>query len=974
VTGAADIVGVRILGQVALLRGDGEIVAVPSATQRRLLVMLALQRGRAVRPERLGDDLRLTPGALRKAVSRLRALVGEGALRTGTVGYVLELDVDAEAFADAVRRAPTAPDRLATLHDALALWPGDALDEFATEPWARGEATRLDELRGGAVEELAALLLAAGRVAEAVAELERHVVRRPFADRPRLLLMCALAADGRRTEALRSYQSYRSHLAEAVGTEPSAELRDAERRIARGWDGRPSGIDEGAARRTTSGPTRPARGAALPVPATRWVGPTDTIDATADLVALERVVTLVGPGGVGKTRSATEVASAVEGRFADGVCFVELGAVGDPAQVADAIATSVGSTRQAGLSVLASLVDRLRGRHLLLVLDNCEHVSGAASEVVAAVGVGCPTVTVLATSREPLRVGGEHVVPVPALAHGDGVELFADRVRAADATRRLSDDDRVTIARICEQLDGIPLALELAAARTRTLALPDLLARLSDRLDLFGGGGRGLDHQRTLRATVDWSYELLDEDERLLFERLSVFAGSFDHAAAVDVCGTAPLSRRGVATGLTALVERSMVVIDHGPGGGRYRLLETLRAHSEERLARRRQTAAVGFRHLEHFVALAEQAAETWFSPGQLDADAVFDREWDNLRAAHTFADATRHVRQAERLLVATVAHSQLRMRTEHGSWCQATVDAAGPDAVPPSVAGWAAWWSMVAGEHERSEALCRAAIVAATASAPPGTDPADVGLALCRSVAAFTAWSAGRRAEAAADVAALEAVIDRLPPWPAYTAVRALFSFSAGDQWEARAARIAAICEGIGAPSLVASARFYQATAKLYAGPTPDAATAAGLHEDGIALAHSAGAGLSEGQHLQGLLDAKVALDAGDAAEVCVRALVRLRDLGYWLYQWRVLDSAAFLLAGAGRADEAATVLGHLDAHAPPWRSQPRGATRALLADHAGTESRGRAGAALDREEVVVLAVTAVSEVAAAPVPAGAA
>lgn len=961
--GAPAVNGVRLLGPVALVRAGGEVVAVPSPTQRRLLAMLALQRGRPVRPERLGEDLGLTPGALRKAVSRLRALVGEDALRTGPVGYVLELDVDAEAFAGAVHAAPTAPDRLATLHAALELWHGDALDEFATEPWARGEATRLDELRSGAVEERAALLLAGGRVAEAVAELERHVVRRPFADRPRLLLMCALAADGRRTEALRSYQAYRSHLAEAVGTEPSAELQDAERRIAQGWDGRPS-VTGAPSRRTAAVATR--RSGSLPVPATRWVGPTATVDATAELLGRCRIVTLVGPGGVGKTRSAVEAAATVADRVSDGVCFVELGAVADPAQVVEAVASTVGSTRQAGLSTLASLVDRLRGRDLLLVLDNCEHVSAAAAEVVAVVGTGCPTVTVLATSREPLRVDGEHVVPVPALGRVDGAALFTDRARAADVTRRFSDDDRATIVRICEQLDGIPLALELAAARARTLPLPDLLARLGDRLDLLGGGAGGLDHQRTLRAAVDWSYELLDEDERVLFERLSVFPGSFDQAAAEAVGGADPLSASRVATGLAALVERSMVVVERGPGGDRFRLLETLRTHGEERLARRRQTTAVGFRHLEHYVGLAEAAAETWFGPHQLVADALFDQEWDNLRAAHAFAAATRGLRHAERLLVATIAHSQLRMRTEHGSWCHATVATAGPEPVPSAVAGWAAWWAMVDGAHDRAEALCRAAIDAAGPS--PEDDPPDAGLALCRSVAAFTAWSSGRREEAAADVAALEAVIDRLPPWPAYTAVRALFSFSTGGEWEARAARIAALCEGIGAPSLVASARFYQATAKLYAGAVPDAATAAELHEDGIALARSTGADFSEGQHLQGLLDAKVALGSDDAAAVCVRALVRLRELGYWLYQWRVLDSAAFLLARAGRADEAATLLGHLDAHAPPWRSQPRGGTRALLAGHAGTERCGRAGAELDRDDVVALAVTALSDVAARP------
>ncbi len=754
-----------------------------------------------------------------------------------------------------MRTARGHPERIDALERALAAWRGEALDEFAAEPWAQGESARLEELRSAGVEELAGLLIDADRPTEAIAELERQIARRPLADRPRLLLLRALAAAGRRTEALRSYQAYRSYLAEAVGTEPGPELRAAERRIA--LDGGSSSGDlgpvEGVAANRVVGRVGGGRGrgAELPIPATRWIGAGETLARLAEEITSARVVTLIGPGGVGKTRPAIEIGRTIADRFADGVWLAELATIAEPEQVADAVASTLGCPTQAGLSVRESIVDRLRGRHLLLVLDNCEHVIAAAAELVRAIVAGSASVTVLATSREPLRVRGERVLAVAPLTVADGVELFRERAHAADDSLRFSADDLRAIASICEQLDGIPLALELAAARARSLAPTDLLDRLGHRFRLLGGARDGLSHQRTLRDTVEWSYRLLSSEEQLLFDRLAVFAGSFDLVAVERICGSPPFEPDAVGELLAALVDKSMVVVERGSSATRYRLLETLRQFGEEHLARRRQSAATSFRHLCHYLDVAEHTHQRWFSPQQLEADARYDLEWDNLRAAHSFAIATHDRPRAARLLEATIGHSQYRMRGEHGAWCLAASALSTPDEpISPVVLGWAGWWSMVAGEHARSLELTTEALRS------PGP-PDDPGTALCRSVAAFALWSSGKRAEAATLVEQLEATLELLDPWYEYTAQRALFSFSVGPQFGVRATRIAALTEGIGAISLIASARFYQGSAATYSGEEADALIAADLHQQGIDLARSAGAEFSECQNMQGLLEA---------------------------------------------------------------------------------------------------------------------
>ena len=299
----------------------------------------------------------------------------------------------------------------------------------------------------------------------------------------------------------------------------------------------------------------------LPRLQTEMVGDLADLQRRVANLARARVVTLTGSGGVGKTRAAIEIGWLVVDEFVDGVWLVELGPIADADLVHTGIAAVLGVRPQPGMTVVESIVDWCYGRRMLLVLDNCEHVLDPVAEITAAIAAACPTVTIVATSREPLGVDGEIVVRVPSLEEVYGIELFVLRAMAADSSFEPTDADREVIAEICRRLDGIPLAIELAAARIRSLTPTELLARLDDRFRLLRGGGRGgLERHRTLRTTVAWSYQLLSSDEQLLFDRLSVFAGTFDLAAAEAICAGDGLDDTDIVDLLGDLVDKSMVI------------------------------------------------------------------------------------------------------------------------------------------------------------------------------------------------------------------------------------------------------------------------------------------------------------------------------------------------------------------------------------------------------------------------------
>ena len=359
----------------------------------------------------------------------------------------------------------------------------------------------------------------------------------------------------------------------------------------------------------------------LPVPLTRFVGRERERAEVARLVTANRLVTLVGAGGVGKTRLAVEVAAAVAADFGDGAVLIDLSAVSDPALLSGVVAGALGVEERAGTGLDERLVRVLRGQHRLLVADNCEHLRSPCADLVAAVLGSCPDVVVLATSRESLGVAGEVTWRVPSLTFPwpenppaaadiesfEAIALFLARARAARPGLVTGPGEVAAITSICFHLDGIPLALELAAARAGALGLDDIAGRLSGRFELLARSGTGPARHQTLRASVEWSHQLLSGPERTVFRRLAVFVGGWSLEATEAVCALPPVSHGEVAGLLAALAEKSLVHVDHTPAGSRYRLLEVIRAFATERLAEAGELAAARERHCGYYTELAER-------------------------------------------------------------------------------------------------------------------------------------------------------------------------------------------------------------------------------------------------------------------------------------------------------------------------------------------------------------------------------
>lgn len=588
----------RVLGQISVVRADGTAVGLPSVSQRRLVGFLASRANTIVPVATLGLHLDLTDGAVRTGIARLRRRLGRfgGLVVTDGPGYRLATDrIDAVQFEDAVRVAVGGgveeADARRTLEHALSLWRGEAYAEFSHEQWAAAEAVRLNELRATATESLVDVLLALGDHETALELAASLIDRQPFRDRPRGQQMRALAAMGRVTESLRSFQAYRALLLGEVGTVPSAPLVELEHLIARGLlpvgDVRPQPV------RSDSGPAE-VRDVVLPRNAEFGL---DGISRriTAELADGE-LVTLTGVGGVGKTRLALRVLDRTAAAF-DRVAFVDLRPATSPEGVIAAAARALG----VDTSTTTVIVHALHRCKTLLVLDNCEHVLGAAAALVHEVLSGPGDVRVLATSRSPLGIAGELVRSVPRLSADDAFALFISRASKwrdeldfhAPTTRRL-------VGEICVRLDHIPLAVELAAACVAHMTLKEVAEQLNHRLTFLPGDPTRLQRQRTLRATMDWSYGLLDDDLQSLLRALSVFAVWFDAEAAAAVWAR---SVADTLAGLGALVRASLVVARPDGEVMRYELLETVRLLAEEKASAADETVQLERAHADHYAA-----------------------------------------------------------------------------------------------------------------------------------------------------------------------------------------------------------------------------------------------------------------------------------------------------------------------------------------------------------------------------------
>jgi predicted ATPase/DNA-binding winged helix-turn-helix (wHTH) protein len=688
---AADTMRIGVLGPLEVSDAAGRPVRVGGQRVRALLILLALDAGRVVPTHALID--RLWPqerpadaaNALQSLVSRLRvalrqACVPAGVIESSPAGYRLSVPpeaVDAIAFEARARAGSQALARgdareaANLLRAALSQWRGSALTDVAGEEFAFAPAARLTELRAAATLDRVEADLALGAAdATMTGELRELTAADQLAERPAALLMRALAAAGRQSEALAVYQRTREHLAEHLGVDPSPQLEQAHLAILRQeipQAAAPLPVAPAAAGQAEPRPPREASGlhaARVRRPPTSFIGRDEDVAGVLKRLRAERLVTLTGPGGVGKTRLATEVATSVTVP----AWLAELAPVTDPAEVPYAVLDALGlrerSIAPRGAEMAGDPVDRLAGaladRDAVLILDNCEHVIDAAASLVARLLNDCPKVKVLATSREPLQIPGEtlHVVaPLAAPRESDipefsttypAVRLFADRAAAVLPGFELAAANAEAVASICRNLDGMPLAIELAAPWLRTLTPAQLAARLDDRFALLTAGSRtALPRHQTLRAVVDWSWDLLSERERVLARRLAVFPGGATLTAAERVCAgqpgqeASPLPASAVLPTLAGLVGKSLLSRSDAQGDEpRYRMLDTVRAYGLERLAEAGEDAATRAASARFYLEFAETADPQLRTKTQAHWFRALTAEQDNVNAAIRWAVA----------------------------------------------------------------------------------------------------------------------------------------------------------------------------------------------------------------------------------------------------------------------------------------------------------------------------------------------
>jgi predicted ATPase/DNA-binding SARP family transcriptional activator len=961
--GMPNALRIGLLGPLQVRDEAGRPVQVGGRQLRVLLTLLALNAGRVVPAVQMAEQI--WPGdppghpgnALQTLVSRLRNAGFRDVIESHPAGYRLAVPPEAvdvtafEALAVEGRRA-LAEGRAAAaaqvLRAALAAWRGQALADAAGYDFADAAAAKLSELRASVLADRIEADLALGEGAGLIGELRALLSADPLAERPRALLMRALYAAGRQAEALAVYAEARELLAEQLGVDPSAQLEQVYLRILRGEEVPPAvAAAEPRIRDLSPGPERTVASPFL----TSFVGREEEVSRALKCLDAARLVTLIGPGGVGKTRLAAEAS----GRLRAAAWFVPLAPVTDPAEVVPAVLEALGvrgpviarRAAESGASALDRLTGALADRDEVLVLDNCEHVIEAAAALAGTVLAACPGMRIMATSRQPLRIDGETLFPVPPLpvppvpssavqaASYGSVRLLRDRALAVRPDFELDEGNAAAVARICRALDGIPLAIELAAVWLRTLAPAQLAERIDDRFALLTGGSRtALPRHRTLRAVVDWSWDLLSEPERVLARRLAVFPGGAALTAAEQVCADELLPAAQVLPALSGLVDKSIVAAD----AGRYRMLETVRAYGVERLAEAGEEPRIRDAFAGYYLELAETADPQLRAAGQRRWLRELIAEQDNLHAALRWTIARQGADAALRFVLALSWYWTLRGQPGE------------PEALARQVLGLR--------PRERSPRMAEARLVCALMAAGPLWDMDAVRPALTAALADLSQWSDGGMAAhpLATMGEAMLALYDRDPdrtmavldryaasadPWvrAAVPLQRGAFGGMLGrlDEAEAEISAALAAFRGLGdtwaiAASLVQSAEF----ARLRA----DYGTAIECLQEAESLGFELGAWGDLG-HIGGYL-AAVRLRAGDLAAARAdleraehneadRGVVG-SDAAVWLGLVR-----AELLAREGDAAAAARqcekVLSWLERKQTPWFHGFRGLIQARLA-----------------------------------------
>lgn len=954
----------RVLGTIEARSGPEDDWVGLSGQQRVVAALLASQLGWPCHTDRLVEAVwgeHAPPQASRlvqTVVSRLRRVLepaeARGSrLRTVANGWVLDLDpnrVDRGRFEQLADQAGELADdgqpsaARDHLEEAVGLWRGRPFGDLADHALIGAAATRLEEKHVAAWQQLLRLRLAAGEADTVVADAHQLVATYPLRERLWAVLLHAQCQAGQPADALAAYQQLREHLADELGTEPSPDLQALHTAILRQEVPETIGPPTATASTPNSQTHRvggqdpdPARGTTVTLPAAHTSGGVEDVPAAAgrlvgredDVVTLRnrladhRLMTVTGTGGVGKTRLVQHVVQGLpRGWFPDGIRWGELASVSDAEGVAHVVASAVGAPARPGMDALDAVIGQLAASHALLVLDNCEHVRQAVGRVVDAVLRGCPDVVVLTTSRDRLGVAGEALLslaplPLPAsdvetrtLTASPAVELFVERARAVHPQFAGTDDELCRIVTLCHRLDGLPLAIELAAARLRSLSLDDLADRLDQRFRVMADPrSAGSPRHRTLGDVVDWSYNLLDDAERRLFDRLSVFAGAFTLIDVESVCALPPLDCDQLLELLDRLVDASMVTVERGDGPTRYRLLETLRAYGHQRLAERGEARRIQAAHAAHYRDLAEVQADRLLGPEEAAAVALLERTEPELRQAYRVAHATADTDVAARLVAALFRYALWRLRDEILHWAHDTIML--PDAAQhprfPVLCAMAGARRGIGGDRDAAREVAYRGLETLTADDPRCIYPLELLMYLALWEGRIDDCVACCDRAAAANPDPREFVADT---------VRIMALAYGGRRNHAReqVEELTPTLDELGNPTAMAQARY--SWGEALAEDEPQAAIP--LLERAVTLADSVDNRLVAGTAGMTLTSLQARHGAPDVALQWFRQLIdELESVGDWTHLWTGLRSLADLLARVEAYQDAAVVLGAVR-HAP--------------------------------------------------------